>query len=120
MKKLIPFLLLLAIGCTKVDIQPINPAKLIDLGNNPMTTSINKITQNENTVSVEFNVTPGAKYSVQFVPFNSDEPVKIEGFTASSASIIKTYDLSSLRKMDYNLIFIDVKGNEVKYPILVK
>ena len=119
MKKLIPILLLLIVGCTKVDIQPVQP-EVIDLGNNPISTSISRISRSENTIFVEFNVTPGAKYSVQFVPFNSDEPVKIEGFTASSASIIKTYDLSSLKKMDYNLIFIDVKGNEVKYPILVK
>ena len=102
-----------------MDIQPVQP-EVIDLGNNPISTSISRISRSENTIFVEFNVTPGAKYSVQFVPFNSDEPVKIEGFTASSASIIKTYDLSSLRKMDYNLIFIDVKGNEVKYPIIIK
>jgi hypothetical protein len=119
MKKLIPFLLLLSVGCTKIDIQPINPAKVLDLGNNPMSTSINKVTQNENILSVEFNVTPGAKYSVQFVPFNSDEPVKIEGFTASTGIVTKIYDLSSFKKMDYNLIFIDVLGNQVKMPIIV-
>jgi hypothetical protein len=119
MKKLIPILLLLTVGCTKIDIQPTQP-EVIDLGNNPIATSINKVTRTENTVSVEFNVTPGAKYSVQFVPFNSDEPAKIEGFTASTGIVTKTYDLSSLQKMDYNLIFMDVKGNEVKYPIQIK
>jgi hypothetical protein len=117
MKKLIPILLLLIVGCTKVDITPL--PTIIDLGNISTSTLINKITQNKNTVIVEFKVTPGSKYSVQFIPFNSNEPAKIEGFTADAETVTKTYDLSSLQKMDYNLIFIDVKGNEVKYPIQI-
>ena len=118
MKKLIPILLLLIVGCTKVDIQPVQP-EVIDLGNNPISTSISRISRSENTIFVEFNVTPGAKYSVQFIPFNSDEPSKIEGFTADNEIVTKTYDLSSLKRMDYNMIFIDVKGNETKYPVQV-
>lgn len=117
MKKLIPILLLLFIvGCTKVDIQP---PQTLDLGKVSTSTAINKITKNNNTLTVEFYVTPGAKYSVQFIPFNGDKPSKIEGFTADNEIVTKTYDLSSLKRMDYNMIFIDVKGNETKYPVQV-
>ena len=58
--------------------------------------------------TVTYNVTPGAKYSAQIVPFGSTNVVFNQGFTATSTSVIKTYDLSSLKKMNYDLIFIDV------------
>ena len=71
-------------------------------------------------VTAIFETTIGAKYSVQIIPFGSDEPVKKDGFTATETETKKIYNLTDLAKRDYDLIFIDVSGNEVKYPIFKK
>jgi hypothetical protein len=119
MKKLtlIMVMFLAIAGCRKIDL----PApQVIDLGVQSQSTSIKSITQSGNVVTAEFETTPEAKYSVQIVPFGSDEPVKKDGFTASNTVTKKVYDLSSLKKMDYDLIFIDISGKEVKFPIVIK
>jgi hypothetical protein len=116
MKKLIPFLLLLTVSCTKIDIQP-NP--VIDLGKTSTSTSIVKVIHMNNTLIVDFAVTTGSKYSVQVVPFSGGKPVIVEGFTADADLVTKKYDLSSLKRMDYDLIFIDITGKETKYPVLI-
>jgi hypothetical protein len=108
---------LVMLSCTKVDL----PApQVIDLGVTAQSTSIKSISQANNVVTVEFETTVGAKYSVQIVPFGSEEPVKKDGFTAENALTKKVYDLSSLKRMDYDLIFIDISGKEIKYPLIIK
>jgi hypothetical protein len=117
MKKLTLIMVMFLAACTKIDL----PApQVIDLGVVSQSTSIKSITQSGNVITAEFETTPEAKYSVQIVPFGSDEPVKKDGFTASNAVTKKVYDLSSLKKMDYDLIFIDISGKEVKYPLVIK
>ena len=108
---------LVVYACTKIDI----PApEHINLGVKSEATAIKSITQSGNTVTAEFETTVGAKYSVQVVPFGKEEPVKKEGFTATETLTKKVYDLSSLTKQDYDLIFIDINGKEVKHPIIIK
>jgi len=104
-------------GCTKIEIQPI---PVVDLGKKSTSTAIKTISVVDNVVSVKFQTTAGAKYSVQVLPFGSDEPSVKDGFTASDSITSKTYNLKTLSKRDYDLIFIDVDGNEVKYPITIK
>jgi hypothetical protein len=104
-------------ACTKVDIPAPEP---INLGTKSVATSIKSVTQVSNTITAEFETTVGAKYSVQIVPFGKEEPVKKEGFTATETVTKKVYNLSSLAKQDYDLIFIDIDGKEVKYPIIIK
>ena len=117
MKKLILISVLFLAACTKVDV----PApKSIDLGVVSTSTSIKSISQTGNIVTAEFETTVGSKYSVQIVPFGSDEPVKKDGFTANDVVTKKVYDLSGLSKKDYNLIFIDISGKETKYPLIIK
>jgi hypothetical protein len=118
MKKLlllIPVIFLAA--CTKVATPP---SPTIDLGVKATSTGISYISQTNNVVTAEFKTTIGAKYSVQVIPFGSDQPVKKEGFTATDTLTQKVYDLSSLTKKDYDLVFIDISGKEVKYPIIIK
>ena len=110
-------LIVLFAGCTKVDLPEPAP---IDLGVKSTSTAIKSINQSGNIVTTIFETTVGAKYSVQIVPFGSEEPVKKEGFTANDLTTQKTYDLSSLPKKDYDLIFIDINGKEAKYPIIIK
>jgi hypothetical protein len=93
---------------------------VIDLGNKSTSTAIKSISQTGNIVTAEFETTIGSKYSVQIIPFGSDVPSKKEGFTATEAITKKVYDLSELSKKDYDLIFIDISGKEVKYPLVIK
>jgi PBP1b-binding outer membrane lipoprotein LpoB len=110
-------LIVLIAGCTKVELPQPAP---IDLGVNSTSTAIKSINQTNNIVTAVFETTVGSKYSVQIVPFGSEEPIKKEGFTANELTTQKTYDLSGLPKKDYDLIFIDINGKEVKYPIVIK
>ena len=105
-------------ACTKIT--PVPTPAPIDLGVKSTSTSIKSIYQVGNTVTAEFETTVGSKYSVQIIPFGSDEPVKKEGFTAMDITTKKVYDLSTLAKKDYDLIFIDIGGKEIKYPIIIK
>jgi hypothetical protein len=117
MKKLIILTVILLTACTKV-VNP--PIPVINLGATSQTTGIKSIVQVNNTVTVGFETTPGAKYSVQIIPFGSEDPIKKEGFTANDTLTKKFYDLSNLPKKDYDLIFIDVSGKEIKHPLIIK
>ena len=110
--------IIVALGsCRKSDIVPMPK---IDLGTKSTSTAIKSIMQTDNTVVAQFETTVGAKYAVQIVPFGSEEPVKNYSFTATDDATTKTYDLSGLVRSDYDLIFIDVDGKEVKYPLVIK
>jgi hypothetical protein len=117
MKKTTLIMVIFLAACTKI---AHTPQPTIDLGVVSQSTSIKSIIQSGNVVTVEFETTPEAKYSVQIIPFGSDEPVKKDGFTASSIVTKKVYDLSSLKRMDYDLILIDISGKEIKYPLVIK
>jgi len=108
---------LLILSCKKIDLPM---PQVIDLGVKSTSTSIKSITQTGNIVTAEFATTPGSKYSVQIIPFGKDESVKTEGFTAADTTTKKVYDLNSLPKKDYDLLFIDIQGKETKYPIIIK
>ena len=117
MKKLTLIMVMFLTACTKIDL----PApQVIDLGIQSKATGIKSIVQTNNTITAVFETTPGSKYSVQVIPFGSDKPSFKEGFTASDAMTQKVYNLSTLTKSDYDLIFIDISGKEVKFPIVIK
>jgi hypothetical protein len=112
------FILIFVIySCTKIEIEEPTP---INLGVQSTSTSIKSITQSGNIVTAEFATTVGAKYSVLIIPFGKEEPVKKEGFTATEEVTKKVFDLKQLAKQDYDLIFIDINGKEVKHPIIIK
>jgi hypothetical protein len=112
------FILIFVIySCTKIELEEPTP---INLGVQSTSTNIKSITQTGNIVTAEFATTVGAKYSVLIVPFGKDEPVKKEGFTATEEVTKKVFDLKQLAKQDYDLIFIDINGKEVKHPIIIK
>lgn len=112
------FILIFVIySCTKIELEEPQP---INLGVQSTSTSIKSITQSGNIVTAEFATTVGAKYSVLIVPFGKEEPVKKEGFTATEEVTKKVFDLKQLVKQDYDLIFIDINGKEVKHPIIIK
>jgi hypothetical protein len=110
-------IILITLSCKKVDL--IKP-NIIDLGVKPTSTSIKSINQNNNMVSVVLETTVGSKYSLQIIPFGDDTPVKKLGFTATDIETKKIIDLADLPKKDYDMIFIDISGNQIKYPITIK
>jgi hypothetical protein len=117
MKKLLLITVMFLTACTKI--AP-TPQPVIDLGVKSTSTSIKYINQVGNTVTAEFETTVGSKYSVQIIPFGSEQPVKKEGFTATETTTRKIYNLSDLARKDYDLIFIDINGKEAKFPIIIK
>jgi hypothetical protein len=114
---LLIILIFVIYSCTKIELEEPTP---INLGVQSTSTNIKSITQTGNIVTAEFATTVGAKYSVLIVPFGKDEPVKKEGFTATEEITKKVFDLKQLAKQDYDLIFIDINGKEVKHPIIIK
>lgn len=120
MKKTLFYIFLLAVtvaSCTNFEAEIPKPD--VNLGAKSTSTAIKNIVQTANTVTATFETTPGAKYSVQILPFGKDQPIKKEGFTATEVLTVKTYNLSDLPKNYYDLLFIDVDGKEVKYPIIL-
>jgi PBP1b-binding outer membrane lipoprotein LpoB len=117
---LIAIIVLVIGSCRKSDYVPTIKQEKIDLGNKSTSTAIKSIIQTDNTVVAQFETTAGAKYAVQIIPFGSEEPVKKDAFTATDDITTKTYDLSTLPKKDYDLLFIDVDGKEVKFPLIIK
>jgi hypothetical protein len=110
--------MLLVLGCTNYEKEVLAPQ--INLGEKSTSTAIKSIIQNGNKITATFETTPGAKYSVQIIPFGSETPIKKEGFTASAENTTKFFDLSDAPRMDYDFIFMDIDGKEVKFPIVVK
>lgn len=110
-------LLLLMGGCTKMELEEYEP---INLGEVSTTTAFKSVNQTGNVVTVVFETTIGAKYSVQITPFGEETPVIKEGFTATETTTQKVYNLSNQAKRDYDLTFMDISGKEVKHPIVVK
>jgi hypothetical protein len=120
-KKLITILIILGfvVGCKKYEEE--YPETLqINLGKTSELTAIKLVKQENNIVTAVFSTTPGAKYSIQIIPFGSETPILKEGFTANNTEASRIFDLSNLPKKDYDLIFIDISGKEVKYPIIIK
>jgi hypothetical protein len=120
-KKLITILIILGfvVGCKKFEDAYLETPQ-INLGKMPELTAIKLVKQENNIVTAVFSTTPGAKYSIQIIPFGSETPILKEGFTANNIESSRIFDLSNLPKKDYDLIFIDINGNEVKYPITIK
>jgi PBP1b-binding outer membrane lipoprotein LpoB len=92
----------------------------INLGVESTATNIKSVFQTENVVIIEFETTIGAKYSIQIVPFGQEIPIKKEGFTATNTVTQRVYNLSKESKGYYDLIFLDISGKEIKYPIIIK
>jgi hypothetical protein len=120
-KKLITILIILGfvVGCKKYE-ETYPETLQINLGKTSELTAIKLVKQENNIVTAVFSTTPGAKYSIQIIPFGSETPILKEGFTANNTEASRIFDLSNLPKKDYDLIFIDISGKEVKYPIIIK
>jgi hypothetical protein len=121
MKRIVFYLaiiLITAVSCNKFENEV--PQPVIDLGAKALATEVKSIKQEGNNITAVFATTPGAKYSIQIMELGNDTPLKKEGFTATSEETIKTLDISSLPKNQYDFLFINTSGEEVKYPVSKK
>lgn len=115
MKKLLLLSVLFA-ACTKVQTIP-----TINLGIGATSTKINSVFPPVTTgkVTVDMDVTPGAKYSIQLTDMKGVVK-EATGFTASSTAERKTIDYSDRDNGDYFVVLIDIKGTETKQVITIK
>lgn len=116
MKKLLLIALVLLAGCRKIDVTP-----SINLGTPSTSTSITKVSPiiSNGQVTIEMNLTSGAKYSLQVTDLLDNE-LKTFGFTADNDIYTRKLDLTDLKNGDYNLVLIDIAGNETKANLIIK
>jgi hypothetical protein len=116
MKKLLLIVLVLLVGCRKIDF----PAP-INLGVQSQSTAITKVHPiiSNGQITVYMNVTSGAKYSLQVTDLLDNE-IKTFGFTADSDIYTRKLDLTDLKNGDYNLVLIDIAGKETRTNIIIK
>jgi hypothetical protein len=116
MKKLLLIVLVLLVGCRKNDF----PAP-INLGVQSQSTAITKVHPiiSNGQITVDMNVTSGAKYSLQVTDLLDNE-IKTFGFTADSDIYTRKLDLTDLKNGDYNLVLIDIAGKETRTNIIIK
>jgi len=122
MKKIIFILavITLSIGsCRKTDVVPTTKPSIIDLGKHSDSMSYNDFPRlNNGTLSINLNVTPGSKYSIQLNNFNGEEVIT-KGLSADSTNEIVTLDVSKLTPGFYDISILDVAGGEIKSPIII-
>ena len=73
----------------------------------------------ENNYTLSVNVTPGSKYSVQITNIEGDV-LSSQGLNADEKLEVVKLNTSKINSGVYDLIFMDVEGNELKYPIIIK
>ena len=97
------------------------PTPKIDLGkvSTDMSFTSQPLLHNTNTYSFQVKVTPGSKYSVQIADL-SGEIFKSQGLVAKEE--VETIELNTekLPKGIYDLIFINIKGDEIKQPLIIR
>jgi len=94
--------------------------KPINLGAIATSTQILNLVSVAGKVTATFDVTVGAKYSVQVYPFGSLEPVKSIGFTAEQPVVTRTYNFTDLPEGLYDLTLTDISGVSIKKPLILK
>ena len=114
---IIIFGIILTIGsCRKTDYIP---APKIDLGKVSTTMSFTSVPTKENNYSFGVNVTPGSKYSVQITDIKGDV-LYSQGVNADEPVEIVKLDIEKISRGQYELIFIDTKGQEIKQILIIK
>lgn len=111
------FALIIIIGsCRKSDYVP---APKLDLGKVSTTMSFTSKPTVENNYSFGVNVTPGSKYSVQVTDIKGDV-IHSQGVNADEPIELIKLDTEKINKGQYELIFIDTKGQEIKQILIIK
>lgn len=121
MKKFIymAIVMVMVFACSDLDVLE-TESTVINLGATPTKTKIISAVSTGTQVTVMYNLTVGAKYSVQVYGFGDKEPRKILPLTAEEEITTKVYDFTDLPSGLYDLSLTDVDGNVTKRPIIIK
>jgi hypothetical protein len=76
-------------------------------------------TVNNGTVTFDLQTTPGAKYSIQVTDISGDIKVK-QGLLATDTIQKVSLSLDKIGVGIYDVVVMDIKGNEIKQPITKK
>jgi len=110
-------LIFITAGCSDVEVLS---APDIKLGVAAKSTDILSVVSTGGTVTVQYAVTTGAKYSVQVYKFAAIEPTKTLPLTAESEIVTKIYDFKDLEDGIYDITLTDINGVSVKKPLVIK
>jgi spore germination protein YaaH len=92
----------------------------INMGVTAKKTQILSTVSTGSKVTVMYNLTVGAKYSVQVYPFAATEPAKTLPLTAEEEIVTRVYDFTDLPNGIYDLTLTDISGVSIKKPIIIK
>lgn len=106
------------VSCSDLDV--LNEDTSMQLGAKPKNTEILSAITSGSKVTVMYNLTVGAKYSVQVYAFGAAEPAKTLPLTAEEEITTKVYDLADLPDGLYDLTLTDTEGATTKKPLIIK
>jgi len=111
-------IIVLLIACTK-HVEIVTPTPL-DFGRQSTGMNFTSFpTTSNGSVTFSVQVTPGSKYSVQITNISGDIKVK-QGLLAKDTIEKVTVPLDKIGTGMYDVVVMDIQGNEIKQPIIKK
>jgi hypothetical protein len=119
MRQALVFILFIFFAVACSDLEKFEPTP-VNLGAAPTKTNILSVMSTGGTVTAQFAVTTGAKYSVQVYEFGKSDPTKSLPLTAEEEIVTKVYDFTDLPDGIYDITLTDVAGVSIKKPLIIK
>ena len=119
MRQALVFILFITLTFACSDIEQIETTP-INLGVKASNTDILSVVSQGAKTTVMYNLTVGAKYSVQVYEFGKTDPTKTLPLTAEEEIVTKVYDFTELPDGIYDLTLTDVAGVSIKKPLIIK
>ena len=109
--------IILTVACSDLEQFESTP---INLGAKASNTEILSVVSQGAKTTVMYNLTVGAKYSVQVYEFGKTDPTKTLPLTAEEEIVTKVYDFTDLKDGIYDITLTDVAGVSIKKPLVIK
>ena len=119
MRQALAFIVFIFLTVACSDLEQFEPTP-VNLGAAPTKTNILSVMSTGGTVTAQFAVTTGAKYSVQVYEFGKSDPTKSLPLTAEEEIVTKVYDFTDLPDGIYDITLTDVAGVSIKKPLIIK
>jgi hypothetical protein len=119
MRQALVFLLFIFLTFACSDLEQFE-TKPMNLGVKASNTEILSIVSQGAKTTVTYNLTVGAKYSVQVYEFGKTDPTKTLPLTAEEEIVTKVYDFADLKDGIYDITLTDIAGTSIKKPLIIK
>lgn len=119
MRQALVFILFIILTFACSDLEQFETTPL-NMGATASSTKILSVVSQGSKATVTYNLTVGAKYSVQIYEFAAKEPKKTLPLTAQEEIVTKVYELADLPDGIYDLVLTDVAGVSIKKPLIIK